>query len=75
VEALVYVLQAQSCWDEPGGFVKALTMAERFGICSYERGDLNRQCAKSIEGVIRLMGVKRVNELLASKTAADVLGR
>jgi hypothetical protein len=52
VEALVYVLQAQSGWDEPGGFVKGLMMAERFGICSYERGGLDRQCAESIEGVI-----------------------
>jgi hypothetical protein len=26
-------------------------------------------------GVIRLTGMKRVNELLASETAADVLGR
>lgn len=75
MEALGYVLQAQSCWNEPGGFVIGLILAERFGICSYERGGLDRQCAKLIEGVIRLTGMKRVNELLASETAAGVLGR
>ena len=33
------VLEAQSCWNEPWGFPKGLVMAERFRICSYERGD------------------------------------
>jgi hypothetical protein len=39
VEALGDVSQAQSCWDEPGGFAKGLVIAERFRICCYERGD------------------------------------